>query len=210
MGGVLVTLTTARIRREEMGHILTIFEVENANYKTDRFTFEHGANKLTAIAVASESEVLLATDGFIQEDPSVTRIELCGGISSAFPAQLKHAVPGIKDIPIAGISFGFESLDSVMAYKQDYAAEKKLAQAFIYMISGISVEQIDKQFGQTKTSLVAVPDSQALREVAQKLYQEGVRLIELYGWVSNDEIALLIASTGNGETPVGHVAYPLL
>lgn len=193
-----------------MQHVLVVFEVEHANYKDDRFVFEHGPHKLTAVAVASEAEALQAVDEFLQQDRSVTRIELCGGISSAFSATLANALPATAGIPIAGVAFGFEALDSVMAYKQAYIDGKELSQAFVYVVPGLQSTRIDKVYGQTNTALLGVPDEQALRAVARTLHQEGVGLIEVYGWVDNSLIATLIEHTGKGEIPVGHVAYPAL
>ncbi len=192
---------------KDMNHILTLFEVENANRKIDRFTFEHASNKLTAIAVASDAEVTTAVAEFFKEDSSVTKIELCGGISSAFPAKLRQQVPAIKNTPIGSVAFGFESLDSVMAYKQAYVDGEDLSQAFIYIMPGINSLRIDKIYGQTRTAIIAVPDARSLQGAAQQLYREKVHLIELYGWISNEDIASVIMHTGKGHIPVGYVGY---
>lgn len=193
-----------------MNHTLVIFEVEDADYKVDRFTFESESRKLTAIAVADDSQAIAAVSEYVTDDSSVTHIELCGGISSAFAAKLRESVPALEDTPIASVAFGFEALDSVIAYKQAYIDGKDLSQAFVYVVPGIATQRIDKVYGQTKTALIAVSDNEQLAQVGRKLREESVQLIEVYGWIDNISIATVVSETGDGTIPVGHTGYALL
>lgn len=188
-----------------MGHTVIIYEASGADPATDRIVTRRGEHVTTVVATGdgeAESVAALAAR-FVDEGADV--IELCGGMG---PVPQAATLAAVGDRATVGaVMYGFESLESVAAYKVGFPAGEFLPTAFLYLEAGSDPagDRTVREDPTAPTTFVAVPDADAAVAVARELAGDGVRLIELYGGLGPDVAARIITATG-AQVPVGVVS----
>jgi hypothetical protein len=188
-----------------MSHTAIIYEAAGADPATDRIVTRHGDHTTTVVATGDGDPTSVAglAAGLVGEGVDV--IELCGGMGPVPQAAVLAAVG--DRATVGSVMYGFESLETVAAYKAGFAAGEFLPAAFLYLEPGAdpTVDRAVKADEATHSTFVAVPDADAAVAVARELAAQGVRLIELYGGLGPEAAAQVIAATG-AQVPVGLVS----
>ncbi len=89
--------------------VAVLFEDPAADPSVHRWTF--GSTVVVAVPSAEDAPAVAASLA-----PSVSRIELCGGMGAVPAAEVQKAV----DVPVTTVLFGFESVPSAAAYRAHF------------------------------------------------------------------------------------------
>jgi hypothetical protein len=132
-----------------------------------------------------------------------TRIELCGGLGPVPQAAVQEAVGA--GVAVGAVMFGFESLESAADYKTRFAAGEELRAAFLWRDPAV-VDPDAGRLDHPDGSFVAVRDDEMAAVVAERLADEGVRLVELYGGLGAAAVDRIHTVTG-GRLAIGVALY---
>lgn len=180
-------------------HHAVFYEFHDANPDTDRFTYETANGEVTIVLVGDPSKVPAVARKMT--DAGIELIELCGGMPLAVRAKVRAAVP--SNTRVASVSFGIESIVQAAEFNRAFMDGKPPAEACIVSAPGANpaVDRFVRTAGSQNTTFI-MADERAAPDVARRLVDQGVGLIELYGGFSDKTAAEIIDAVA-GRSAVG-------
>jgi hypothetical protein len=179
-------------------HRAIFYEFHQADPATDRFTYTTATGEMTIVLVDDASKIPeLAAE---LEDTGVELIELCGGVPLAIRAKVKTAIR--NETRVASVMFGIESLIKAGEFNQAFMAGNPPAEAGILLVPDADParDRFVRSSGPQTTSFI-MSDARSAAEVGRELVEQGVGLIELYGF--SDEMASAVIEAVAGRAAVG-------
>lgn len=188
-----------------MSYYALIYESPHAEAEGESVTLGQGSDKVTVVTVAEAGQTVPWSLKLLAS--GVERIELCGGMSPVQRDQVMAAVAG--RVPVSSVAFGIESLRRAAAYNASFEAGNATKEAFIILIPGADTkrDRILQAHPPQHTTLLPVPDVAKALEAARKMVEDGVELIELYGFDTRGAAAVI--TTVDGAAPVGVGSFGL-
>ncbi|MFC6486589.1 DUF6506 family protein [Nitratireductor sp. GCM10026969] len=180
-------------------HHAVFYEFPEADPDTDQFTYKTATGRITIVLVDDPSKVpALART---MADTGIELVELCGGMPLAVRAKVRAAVP--SNTRVASVSFGIESIVQAAEFNRAFTDGKPPAEACIVSAPGANpaADRFVRIAGSQNTTFI-MANERAAPDVARRLVDQGVGLIELYGGFS-DETASEIIEAVAGRSAVG-------
>lgn len=183
-----------------------IYHRNGADPQKDKIIYDYNGKQTILVGITDEEQAIPLAKQLVAD--GVQLIELCGGLGVIWQAKVQAAID--RNVPVAAVLFGVESLVSAADYNARYTAgQGPFIEAFITIHPGadptVDRKVIADDFGHT--TFVAVSDEDTAAKVGAELAAEKVQLIELYGEFTPAGAAKVIEATGNGKVPVGVNAY---
>ena len=178
--------------------------------ESEPMVIEHGDSQIGIAAASEPPAAPKVANQLVQEGAEL--IELCGGISTGWLAEVSTAVP--TNIPIGLVTYPFESLDTIAEYKARFESKEVTDdEGTLFIIKSDdadpSVDRIRTDHnGSGWTEFVAVNNELQAAYVAAARSANGATLVELYGGFDL-ETADTIHKVTNGEIPIGVASYSL-